>query len=129
MNINKIINLYKSKRITQQELAEAIGMSKTNINQILIGKTEPKISTIEKIAEYFNVPVAYFFDDNSSTGGNNSVQIGKNNVAGNISGSNNKISVSADQCRHEVEMLRELLKAKEHIIELLNEQIKSMRKK
>ena len=63
MKINRIVELYKLHHMTQQSLADAIGMSKTNLNFILMGKQEIRASVIEKLAKLFNVKAGYFFDD------------------------------------------------------------------
>ena len=68
MNINKIVDLYKSKRLTQGEIAEKIGMSKTALSSILNGKSDPQVSSIERIAEALGVSAAYFFDNTTING-------------------------------------------------------------
>lgn len=65
MNIEKINDLLRVKKLTQKDLAEGINMSRANINYILIGKQDPKVSTLEKIAKFLNVDVKFFFDDSN----------------------------------------------------------------
>jgi len=63
MKINRIVELYKLKNMTQESLANEIGMSTKNLNFILMGKQEIRASVIEKLAKLFNVKAGYFFDD------------------------------------------------------------------
>lgn len=51
------------KRISQQELGENVNISKTQINRIENGKSDPKISTAMKIANYFGVETEQLFTD------------------------------------------------------------------
>jgi len=67
MKISRIVELYKLHNYTQQSLADAIGMSKTNLNFILVGKQEIRASVLEKLAKLFNVKAGYFFDDYDET--------------------------------------------------------------
>lgn len=124
----KINKLLEDRKVKKTDLSKNMKCSRATVYNYLDGKSPLTVDFLIDVCNYFNVPMSYFFNDKPATGGN-SVQIGHNNVAGNVSGSNNNINYSADQCRHELEMLRELLQAKEHIIELLNEQIKGLRKK
>ena len=50
-----IANYRKLKRLTQQELAEAIGMSRGHIVAIEKGRRIPRIKTLARIAECLNV--------------------------------------------------------------------------
>jgi len=63
MNIGKIKELLSMKKITQAQLAEGINMSRANLNYILIGKQDIKVEALEKIANFLNVDIKYFFDD------------------------------------------------------------------
>jgi transcriptional regulator with XRE-family HTH domain len=50
----------KRKGITIPQLCEATGLSKGFISNVENNKTSPSIATLETIANYLNVPVAYF---------------------------------------------------------------------
>jgi len=63
MNISKIKELLKERKITQKDLADGINMSRSNMNYILMEKQDLKIEVLEKIAKFLNVDVKYFFDD------------------------------------------------------------------
>lgn len=53
--------LRKLDNITQQELATHIGISKSTISMYENGQREPDFETLEKIADFFNVPMNTFF--------------------------------------------------------------------
>jgi len=48
--------------ITQEQLAEAVGVTAESISNIERGKTAPSFETMEKIAEVLKVPVRDLFD-------------------------------------------------------------------
>lgn len=58
----RIRELRKSKRLTQAQLAEAIGMETTNLCKLENGCQFPKEENIEKLAVFFNVAVKELFD-------------------------------------------------------------------
>lgn len=51
--------LRKESGISQQKLADAIGMSQQSINQYENHDTEPDIMTLRKLADYFETSVDY----------------------------------------------------------------------
>ena len=55
----RLKELRESKRLTQKEVAEIIGYSEISYARHENGKREPDISTLCKLAEYFNVTVDY----------------------------------------------------------------------
>lgn len=65
MIINKLVNLYKSKLMTQEEFAEKVGVSKTTISQIINGQTNPRVDLVERFAKELGVPVGYFFEEDN----------------------------------------------------------------
>jgi transcriptional regulator with XRE-family HTH domain len=56
---NKIKELRAEKEITQQELADQIGVKRHNISDWEQGRTEPDISTIILLSKYFGVTTDY----------------------------------------------------------------------
>jgi transcriptional regulator with XRE-family HTH domain len=52
------------QKMTQQELADAVGLSREHIAVIESGKSIPKVSTLLKIAEALRCRVGYFFVNN-----------------------------------------------------------------
>ena len=66
MNIKKIEALFKASNGKYIE-AELMGLSYQSIKNILEGN-DPRVSTIEKIAKHYNLPVGYFFDELDKSG-------------------------------------------------------------
>ncbi|WP_159583497.1 helix-turn-helix domain-containing protein [Streptococcus halichoeri] len=57
--MNRLKELRKEKGLTQQELAEVLGVTKLTIANWENRKHELKIGVAEELADYFNVPVPY----------------------------------------------------------------------
>ena len=63
MTINigaKIKTLRKGKKMTQFELAEALGITRASVSNYELGRRAPHISELKRIAEYFGVGLDYF---------------------------------------------------------------------
>lgn len=58
----RIKELRKQKCITQEKLAELIGMEQNTISVIESGRNFPTLSTLEKIATIFEVELCDFFN-------------------------------------------------------------------
>lgn len=58
--------LRKQDNLTQQQLADKLGMAKSSISMYENGHHEPDFETLEKIADFFNVPTGTFFPDGSN---------------------------------------------------------------
>ena len=57
---NKIkLNIESLRKVTQSEMANAIGTNKANISRWENGEVEPDLETLIKLAKYFNVSVDY----------------------------------------------------------------------
>ncbi|PEQ08295.1 helix-turn-helix domain-containing protein [Bacillus toyonensis] len=59
LNAKRLVALIEKKGITQQQLADAIGVSHVSIYYYSIGKKSPGTRTLQKIANYFNVTTDY----------------------------------------------------------------------
>ena len=67
MNIpEKIKQIRKAKKMSQQEVADKMEMHRVQYTRIETGKTEPTISTLEKIAKALEVEMPDFFKDDNS---------------------------------------------------------------
>jgi len=55
----RIVELRKSRGLTQAELARSIGISRSALSLYEIEKREPDIETLSKLASLFEVPVGY----------------------------------------------------------------------
>lgn len=56
----KIKTLRKGRRITQQELADNIGLNRCTIGNYETGRRTPHLSELTLIADYFGVGLNYF---------------------------------------------------------------------
>lgn len=55
--------LLKANNITTYKVAKATGISQSTLSLWKKGRSEPKVGTLQAIADYFNVPVGYFYED------------------------------------------------------------------
>ena len=61
MNIgNKIKNLRKSRKMTQEDFAARIGVSRSTLSCYEIGQRTPSLKTLQEIAEIFGIGLDYF---------------------------------------------------------------------
>lgn len=58
---NRLVELRKSKGLTQTQLAEAVGLSQSMIAYIESGSKEPSRDFKINLARYFSVTVEYLF--------------------------------------------------------------------
>jgi DNA-binding XRE family transcriptional regulator len=58
---NKIKRFRKERRLTQEELAEKVGLHYTTISRIETGHSNPPVQTINKIAKALKVPMSEIF--------------------------------------------------------------------
>ena len=59
----KLSELRKTKGLSQEQLAIDLNISQSSISNYESGITKPDTDILQKIAEYFCIPVAYFFSD------------------------------------------------------------------
>lgn len=58
----RIKELRKARGLSQEELAEKIGVEPSHMSRLEIGKSYPSIDRLEKIAITLNVPLKDFFE-------------------------------------------------------------------
>lgn len=64
----RVLRLLRSeKNMSQQELADALKISKSSISMYEVGNREPDFETLELIADYFNVDTDYLLGRTSKT--------------------------------------------------------------
>lgn len=69
MSINQIIlELRKEKGLSQQQVANAVGISQSTIAKIEINRNEATASTIRKLADFFNVSADYLLERSDDFG-------------------------------------------------------------
>ena len=77
----KLEILCRNRGITVTALANELGYSSSAGTTWKKSKGLPRNSTIKKVADYFDVPITYFSDDNS-VNSHNTIN-GNNNIVGN----------------------------------------------
>ncbi len=58
----KFEKLLADKNVTAYRVAKDLGMPRSAFSGWKNGRSTPKIETLQKIADYFDVPVSYFYD-------------------------------------------------------------------
>lgn len=58
-----LINLRKSKKITQLELSEHLNYSDRNVSKWENGTSLPTVETLRELSIFFEVPMDYFFEE------------------------------------------------------------------
>lgn len=107
---DKIRRLLEEREISQVQFMKDTNISKSNLYVWLNEKSTPGADKLEVIADYFNVPIDFFFDREIDTAG---VSIGHQ-----VKGNGNKVSgdITLNECRKEIIHLNALLEEKERVI-------------
>ena len=64
INFSKnLVSLRKAKQISQYDLADAMNVKRTQISQWESGRNNPTLETIERVAEFFDVPSILLLED------------------------------------------------------------------
>ena len=108
-----ISRLIEDNRVKKVDLYTYVGVTKSTLDNIIKGINDPKCATIEKIADFFKVPIDYFFDRDIDMNGINIGHRQKDNGS-NISG-----DINLSECQKEIVHLKELLAEKERTIQIL----------
>lgn len=56
----KIKTLRKGRKLTQEQLAENLGITRATVSNYEVGRRMPHITELKRIAEYFGVGIDYF---------------------------------------------------------------------
>ncbi|WP_340639746.1 helix-turn-helix transcriptional regulator [Bacillus atrophaeus] len=59
---DRLVKLRKSKKLTQQGLADKLQITRSSLSQYEIGKRQPDYGTLKKIADFFEVTTDYLLD-------------------------------------------------------------------
>ena len=115
-NGQKINELIEKEMATKVSIYNYAGISKSQLDNIINGKNIPNGKIIEKIADFFKVPIDYFFD--------RSIETSSVNIGHHVNGNWNKVSgdITLSECKKENEHLKELLSEKERTIQILMKQ-------
>lgn len=60
---NRLEMLRKEKGVRQEDLAQALGVSRQTVISLEKGKYNPSLSLAFKLARYFAMPIEEIFDD------------------------------------------------------------------
>ena len=109
-NPDKIRRLFEDRNISQAQFIKDTSISKSNLYVWLNNTSIPGADNLEIIADYFNVPIDYFFDRETNSLG---ISIGHQGI-----GNGNKVSgdITLSECQKEIEHLNALLEEKERVI-------------
>ena len=80
---NKLINLRKSRGMSQEQLAEALGISRQAISRWESGDSTPDMTNLLGLCQYFNVSADYFIFDEIENEERISNEKNTNNKSGN----------------------------------------------
>jgi len=62
-NVLKLKGLISQHKLTQGDFSEKIGVSRPTVINYFNGRSKIDVETLAIIADLFNVPVSYFFDE------------------------------------------------------------------
>ena len=111
----RINKLLEERKITKVNLYTSIGISGPGLDKMIAG-ANVRVGSLEKIADFFNVPIDYFFDRELD---NAHINIGHhvNGIGNNVSG-----DITLSECQKELAHLQQLLEEKERNIQILMRQ-------
>ena len=108
--INELID---ERRVKKVDLYTYAGITKSTLDNIIKGINDPKCTTIEKIADFFKMPIDFFF--------NREIDISNLNIGHQVKGNGNNVSgdTTLSEYQKEIAHLKELLAEKERTIQIL----------
>ena len=106
----KINKLLEERGLTKVSLFTHIGISKKGLDDIINGVHAPKVTYVEALADFFKVPIDFFFDRDINSSGIN--------IGHQVKGNGNKVSgdITLSECQKELEHMKTLLEEKDKII-------------
>lgn len=63
ISYNKFNELLKQRHLKAIDVARGIGIYSGKLSDWKTGRSTPKLDKLQKIADFLNVPVSYFFED------------------------------------------------------------------
>lgn len=120
----RINELLEERRIKKVDFCEKVNISATTLNRTTEHGAEIGCIKLERIADFFQVPMDYFFErEYKEPDPVNTIEKGIDFSSGNtingINGNGNAITMSYNDQKREIEHLNVLLKEKERMIQLL----------
>ena len=64
---NRLEELRKQRAIRQEDLAQALGVSRQTVISLEQGKYNPSLALAFKLARYFGLPIEAIFDDSDES--------------------------------------------------------------
>lgn len=64
---NRLEELRKQRAIRQEDLAQALGVSRQTVISLEKGKYNPSLALAFKLARYFGLPIEAIFDDSDKS--------------------------------------------------------------
>ncbi|MFR5795881.1 MAG: helix-turn-helix transcriptional regulator [Christensenellales bacterium] len=64
---NRLEELRKQRAIRQEDLAQALGVSRQTVISLEKGKYNPSLALAFKLARYFGLPIEAIFDDSDES--------------------------------------------------------------
>ena len=113
-NGHKIKLLLESRKQTRKSLLGFVNITGAALDNIINGVSMPKADNLEKIADFFELPIDYFFDRNIKTSEQTTTVNGNGNKVQNGNG-----NVMIENQAKEREHLKQLLEEKERTIQIL----------
>lgn len=65
---NRLEELRKQRGVRQEDLAQALGVSRQTVISLEKGKYNPSLALAFKLARYFALPIEEIFDDSDELG-------------------------------------------------------------
>lgn len=56
----KLKTLRKGRKLTQQELADKLGVTRATVSNYEVGRRSPHLSELQRFAEFYGVDLSYF---------------------------------------------------------------------
>ncbi|HGU6173175.1 TPA: helix-turn-helix domain-containing protein [Escherichia coli] len=75
----RLKKIRKERGLSLRALAEKSGISKSTLNDIETGKSNPSVETLTKIAKALNIEISYFFSDENDTMNNQDLDFSNSN--------------------------------------------------
>ena len=88
----KIKQLRKAHKLTQEELAKILDVKPTAVSAWELGRNKPLMDKLDMMAHYFGVPISYFFEENQIKRSKNHIHFVKLPIVGTISCGNGVIA-------------------------------------
>ena len=109
----RIKYLRQTQGLNQVQLADKLGTTKQSISNWENDNIVPSVDMLEKIADFFNMPIDFFF--------NREIDISNLNIGHQVKGNGNNVSgdITLSEYQKEIAHLKELLAEKERTIQIL----------